>query len=301
MINKLLRQAKTSDRSMRSITGMTIQQFQNLNILFFEEIKIIRNKKKRQRAEGGGRKGVLRYSEEKLFFILLYLKIYPTYDFVGILFQVDRSQPCRWVKFFIPILEKLLKKSFDLPKRKIRSFKEFEEAFPDTYDIFIDVTERRSRRPSSSKNRKRRYSGKKKYHTRKNTIIVNEHKHIGYLSCTKNGRYHDFNLFKKELVFPYINKNAWVWVDKAYVGIKKMLPPDKVIMPKKKTKNKPLTNFDKKNNQSINSMRIVVEHAIGGMKRFTCMQVPIRNQNFSIENNLPLICAGLWNFNLKIR
>ena len=62
---------------------------------------------------------------------------------------------------------------------------EFEDIFPEINDLIIDVTERKCQRPSSNKNIKKRYSGKKKSHTRKNTLIVDESKRIRFLSQTK--------------------------------------------------------------------------------------------------------------------
>ena len=40
------------------------------------------------------------------------------------------------------------------------------------------------------------------------------------------------------------------------------------MMPKKKPKEKELTDIEKIQNKAINSVRVVVEHAIGGIKRF---------------------------------
>ena len=81
-------------------------------------------------------------------------------------------------KSLLPVLEIELGRSNSLPKGKISSITEFQEAFPKIYEVIIDTTERKFRRPSSSKALKRRYSGKKKSHTRKNTVIVDKEKHI---------------------------------------------------------------------------------------------------------------------------
>ena len=300
MIEELLKRAKREERTMRANTGMSRRQFQELCLFFEQELLQKALEKPRERRIGGGRKSVLKNTEGKVFFILFYLKIYPTYDFASLLFLVHRMQPCRWVKSLLPILEKALRRSIDLPKRRISSFQEFQEAFPETFDILIDVTERKAQRPFSDKNIKRRYSGKKKYHTRKNTVIVDDNRRIGFISRTRNGRFHDFALFKKESIASYIPNRVWVWADKAYTGIKNLLMPDvAAVIPKKKKKKTPLTQEDKQKNKAINSIRALVEHAIGGMKRFTCMQVPIRNKDFVLEDLMPLICAGLWNFHLK--
>ena len=299
MIKLLLMRAKKQDRTMRSVTGLNREQFHSLALAFqklLEESKV----KPLIRKPGAGRKGALKEVEEKLFFLLFYLKAYPTYDLAGVFLQVDRSQPCRWVQKWLPVLEKTLGRTLDLPKRKIRSVQEFIEAFPEIHDIFIDSTERASRRPSSYKNLARRYSGKKKMHTRKNTLITDEHKRIRFLSSTKNGSLHDFTLLKKEAITVNIPKGICVWVDKGYTGIKSILAEGiSCCIPKKMSKKHPLTQAEKQENQIISSIRMPVEHAIGGMKRFACMQTKIRNKNWNIEDSMPLLCAGLWNFHLS--
>jgi len=299
MIKQLLMKAKKQERTMRAVTGLSYDQFHHLALIFQNLLK----ESKMQpliREPGAGRKGVLHEIEEKVFFLLFYLKTYPTYDLVGFFLQVDRSQPCRWVKAWLPVLEKTLGRTLDLPKRKIRSVKEFIETFPEISDIFIDVTERASRRPSSSKNIARRYSGKKKMHGRKNTLITDEHRRIRFFSSTRNGRFHDLTLFKKEAIAVNIPKGICVWVDKGYTGIKSLLAEGiSCCIPKKKSRNKPLSKEEKRENRLISSLRIPVEHAIGGMKRFACMQTKIRNKNWNIEDKMPLLCAGLWNFHLS--
>ena len=95
---------------MRAITGVSIRQFNELAIFFKQSLFAIANTKERVRGVGGGRKGRLKQIEEKVFFILFYLKVYPTYDLAGIFFQVDRSQPCRWVKVFFPIFRERTQK-----------------------------------------------------------------------------------------------------------------------------------------------------------------------------------------------
>ena len=106
MIEGLLKRAKREERIMRSITGMSIFQFKELTMFFEQALYHAADKKQRVRSVGAGRKGIFRKIEQKVFFILFYLKVYPTYDLAAIFFQADRSQPCRWVKAFFPILEK---------------------------------------------------------------------------------------------------------------------------------------------------------------------------------------------------
>ena len=59
-------------------------------------------------------------------------------------------------------------------------------------DLAVDGTERRRQRPTDAAQQKERYSGKKKTHTDKNLLLVNEHTtKVVYLGPTVAGRMHD--------------------------------------------------------------------------------------------------------------
>ena len=81
-----IERALKSDRLMKSLSGLSAQEFLNLVPVFrnaFFEIKkekYEREKAKRKRKSGSGSKGLLVSAPEKLFFILFYLKCYPTVD-----------------------------------------------------------------------------------------------------------------------------------------------------------------------------------------------------------------------------
>ena len=165
MIN--INRAMKSNRILKSLTGLNIQKFQEL-LPYFDKILIetskqnIKDNKDRVRDEGGGAKHTLDNTEAKLFYILFYLKVYPTFDVSGFIFNVNRSQACRWMHKLLPLLEKALDRRFVLPKRQIATVDEFLKLFPDTKDIFADATERPIQRPSQDKRQRRHYSGKKK-------------------------------------------------------------------------------------------------------------------------------------------
>ncbi len=91
-----------------------------------------------------------------------------------------------------------------LPERKISTIEELLEASPGVQDLLIDGTERPIRRPKDNDKQKENYSGKKKMHTRKNIIISDKKKRIGYVSPTMNGKRHDYGMFKEEFPPPSI-------------------------------------------------------------------------------------------------
>jgi len=68
-------------------------------------------------------------------------------------------------------------------------------------------------------------------------------------------------------------------------------------LPKKQTKNNPLTQEEKRYNKEISSQRVTNEHGIGFIKRFRILSERYRNRRkrFGLRFNL---IAGICNFDL---
>ena len=63
-------------------------------------------------------------------------------------------------------------------------------------------------------------------------------------------------------------------------------------------KNNPLTDTQKDENTRMASLRIKVEHSIGGMKRYRILSDRLRNHLIDLYDDILGVCAGLWNFYL---
>ena len=260
MIN--LSRAFKNNRLMKALTGMSTSEFRLLALTFEKMLYLHFASKKRLRGVGGGRKGALRNAESKLFFTLFYIKIYPTYDMAGFIFDVDRTRCYHWTKCFFKILEKALGHTIKMPKRRISSFDELMRAFPEIKEVFLDSTERRVQRPKKAKLQKKRYSGKKKCHTRKNTIISDNKRQILYISPSTGGRTHDFTHLKKLILSKEVPKDLTIWADKGYIGLKSALDANNhnIIIPHKKPKNKELTKPQKEENRIIPIPILIILH-----------------------------------------
>lgn len=138
------------------------------------------------------------------------------------------------------------------------------------------------------------YSGKKKRHTLKSQIVVD--KCSAQIICTNfsNGKKHDFRLFKESRV--HWNKKICGITDSGYTGIKKICI--NAILPKKSSKNHPLTKEDKEANRKIASHRVLNENVIGMLKRFKIIADRYRNRRkrFGLRFNL---IAGVYNYEIK--
>ena len=70
-------------------------------------------------------------------------------------------------------------------------------------------------------------------------------------------------------------------------------------MPKKKPKGKELITVEKQENKRIYGIRIKVEHAIGGMKKYRIIKERFRCHKLSFEDMVILIACGLHNFRIS--
>ena len=283
-------------RAIKALTGLSHQEFKDLTIPFGKSLfHIQKSKKDRQRNVGGGQKGHLKTDEDKLFFTLFYLKTYPTFDVLAFFSNKSRGRSCEAVHIYLRALKKALGYEIVLPKTKIHSVEEFIQLFPNLKDVFLDGTERKIQRPKNKKRQNKQYSGKKKSTTRKNVLMTNEKKEILFLSSTKCGRRHDKKILdKSELKIP---QNVAKWVDTGFQGMAKN--HDNVVMPKKTTKKNPLTKEEKETNCVISSFRVLVEHAIGGVKRFRVLTDTLRNKIGLFDDLVMELGCGLWNYHLR--
>lgn len=293
-----IRAALRTDRMCKSLTGLRVGEFENLVVDFSWNYKEKEAKKKpeRKRKIGGGAHGKLETIEDKLFYSLFYLKTYPTFDVASFYVGFSRSKACEWAHRLFPVLEQTMQRKLVLPQRKISDPEEFLRLFPEIKEVFVDGVERLKQRPKKKKTQQKTYSGKKKAHTRKSVVVTDKKKRILVLTKQKSGRRHDKRLADKESVFEMIPKEVSVMADTGFIGAGKV--HKNMLIPKKRTKRNPLTYEEKEMNKLISSYRVLVEHAIGGLKRYRCMSEKLRNHKPFIDDTFILLSAGLWNYHL---
>jgi len=96
-----------------------------------------------------------------------------------------------------------------------------------------------------------------------------------------------------------------VRVDLGYLGIQSDYRGEQIAVPHKKprrSKKNPstqLSDAQKAANTVLSQVRIFVEHAIGGMKRYAILVHSFRNRIENFEDDAIGICAGLWNLVLS--
>jgi len=160
------------DRQMRALTGVPAEKFSDLEAAFALALADEKERAyqeglgtgKRQRKPGGGQKGKLPAVNDKLVFLLYYLKVYPTFDVLGAQFSMSRSKACENVHALRPILYKALQNLGVMPYREFKTVEGFRAACAWIDDLLIDATERPHSRPSDDTQQKDLYSGKKTAH-----------------------------------------------------------------------------------------------------------------------------------------
>ena len=196
---------KKDRRRLLALTGLTHKEFEVLHQAFSAvyATEYPRDKtaagRVRKRQSGGGRKGQLQRTEQKLLFSLVYQKTYPLQALLGEVFGLSQSRTNRWIQRLLPILKQALDELGVLPSRMPEAFAAQERSLQETAALIIDGTDRRRQRPKNQAKQALHYSGKHKPHSDKNVVVVNaKTKRVSYLSQTYAGKMHDKKIVDSE-------------------------------------------------------------------------------------------------------
>lgn len=128
-------------RKFLAFTGLTLKEFRALLPAFTAAYcrKYAGHKtqagKKRKRQAGGGRRGLLPTPEQKLLFILVYLKAYPLQVVMGELFGLSQAAANQWVHRLLPVLRDALAAVGAKPERDGRQFARCERRHAESAEL----------------------------------------------------------------------------------------------------------------------------------------------------------------------
>jgi hypothetical protein len=160
-------QVKEHPKLFLAMTGLTHTEFHQLLPHFqyawdqyVQQYYVDRDN--RQRQYGGGKsESTLVNIEDKLLFILYYVKVYPLQEILAFEFGMVQSTANAWM----PILSEVLKKALDhggyVPERDPKQLEPVRESEAEC-PYGIDGTERQRQRPREAEKQKHYDSGKKK-------------------------------------------------------------------------------------------------------------------------------------------
>src|SRR5947209_20469500 len=140
-------------RRFLALTGLTLKEFEILLAAFRRSYDRLHpahqtlTGRPRQRLAGGGRHGVLHLPEQKLLFLLVYLKTYPLQVLMGELFELSQQGVNYWLHRLLPVLQLALDDLGVLPERSPRHFRQSQPPSVKDRRLIIDATERRRQRP----------------------------------------------------------------------------------------------------------------------------------------------------------
>ena len=157
--------AEKHDRMIKATIGMSRSKFDILATAFaaaYDSIQLERLQRGEiKQVPSGGPKGNLDTFEKKLFFVLYYLKTYPTFDVLGFHFGLSSGHAHEHVEALLPVLARALSDLDVLPARSPGTPEEFSQLVEQYGDIALDGLECPCVRPQDEALQKARYSGKK--------------------------------------------------------------------------------------------------------------------------------------------
>jgi hypothetical protein len=256
----------------RHLTGLTVPAFDALAVDVVPAVEAAHRKALdrpgRQRAIGAGGEFGLETSDQVLLAVV-WLRQYPTQEALGFLFGVSDSTALRAVRRCLPALEQAGKDTMRMPDPGPGRRKKLPALLADTpgLAVVIDTFEQRTHRPR--RRQRAYYSGKKKAHTLKSQVGVDEESgRVVDVSDSAPGPWADIKLLKKSRLLKRLPEGVGGIGDLAYVGIADLPPGGLGAAPRRKPRGQPRPPEDIRYNRAFSRRRIVVEHAIGRLRRF---------------------------------
>ncbi len=261
----------------KQILGISHEQFQALlESALKEHIKIQKEKEKQKiriNYPGGGRKEILSNSEQ-ICLCLFYLRQMPTFEILGMLFGVSKSEAHVTFHYWRKIIRRILPSSLlEQIEGQQGDFLIVQELLTN-FQLLVDSLEQPIDRPSDNEAQKKFYSGKKKQHTLKSQLVgLPKGKDIIDVAVGYPGPTSDINLFREQQ--KKFDSEQKFEGDKGYQGGKN------ITTPHKKKRKQQLTEQQKSENKILSSKRIFIEHLIRILKIFQ-----ITSQRFALNSNI---------------
>ena len=164
--------------------------------------------------------------------------------------------------------------------------------------VVVDSFEQRVQRPVDQDAADDLYSGKKKMHTLKSQVAVNEDSgQVVDVSDSVPGPTADLNLLKQSELMKRLPSGVRGMGDLGYVGMGELGCGSS---PRRKPRGKPRPQADIDYNTAFSRRRIVVEHTIGRMRRYQALFQTDRHHR-QLHTSRVCAVAGLVNRQLAAR
>src|SRR3954467_2917741 len=215
---------RTHPAVFRHLTGLTVTAFDALAADVVPAIEAAHRKTldrpDRQRAIGAGGEFGLTTADQVLLTVV-WLRQYPTQEVLGFLFGVSDSTALRAVRRCLPVLEQAGKDTMRMPDPGTGRRKTLPALLAGTpgLAVVIDSFEQRTHRPR--RRQRAYYSGKKKAHTLKSQVGVDEESgRVVDVSDSVPGPCADIKLLKRSGLMKRLPDGVGGIGDLGYTGIR---------------------------------------------------------------------------------
>ncbi|MGG6270325.1 transposase [Leptolyngbya sp. AN10] len=277
-MKNLFHYIQTSPHRSRSLLGIEYEQLLPL-ITYLRQLEADHQaeqnaRKIRVNAAGAGRPSALS-AETEILLCLYYLRHYPTYEILGLTFEVSASQAHAVVYYWVQFLRQAL------PASLCEEFEDCEAAWSVVtemlvdWELIVDSTEQVRQRPDDSELQKQHYSGKKKQTTYKQSVIgFPDGSDIVDATVAHPGPKADIRLFQQQQ--SQFRTTQTFAGDKAYQGA------ERTRTPHKKPRGRELSEAQTEANRIFAGERIVIEHLMRHLKIFRAAKeiVRLRKDNY---------------------
>jgi len=252
----------------------------------------------RRRAIGAGHPFELRPRDQVLLTVV-WLRQYPIHEVLGYLFGVSDTTAGRTLARWLPLLDAAGRDTMRLPdpgRKRRRHLDALLAATPDLA-VLIDTFEQRVQRPRERDAADALYSGKKKQHTLKSQVAIDEITgEVADVAASAPGPTADITLVEQSGLLDRLPPGVGALGDLAYVGIDKLHPQG--AAPRRKPRGRARPPEDIAYNRAFARRRVAVEHTIRQLRSFQALSQTDRHHR---RHHTPRVraVAGLVNRRLR--
>jgi hypothetical protein len=258
----------------RAMTGLYLNEFDGLvqEILpkYAQAERTRLSRPGRKRDIGAGHPFALS-DRDHILLTVVWLRVYPTQEVLGYLFGVSDSAARSVIERVLPVLEGAGRDRMRLPDPGRKRRRKLDDLLRDTPDlaVVIDSFEQRVQRPRDKSQADSLYSGKKKTHTLKSQVGVDEETgKVVDVAESVAGPTADMALLAQSTLMQRLPDGVGGIGDLAYVGIDKL---GAGAAPRRKPRGQARPPDDVLYNTAFSKRRIVVEHTIGRIRRYQAL------------------------------
>jgi hypothetical protein len=302
----ILRHARLSKhpRVFKAMTGLSPAEFdtlaEDLVPLLVAAVAARRERPRRDRAPGAGHPFELDHRDQ-LLLTVVWLRHYPINEVLGYLFSASESTASRVIRRVLPVLEAAGRDTMRRPDPGRLRRKKLADLLADTPELagIVDTFEQPIERPKDRAGADTFSSGKKKRHTLKVQVVVDEETgHFIDVSESFPGPTGDMNVLKSSGVMDRWPPGIGLLGDLASVGMDKLRPGVKAAAPRRKPRGRPRPGEDVAYNKEFSRRRVKVEHSIGRLRRFKAVAEVDRHHQRDHTRRVKAV-AGLVNRQLR--